>query len=1158
MIRKYELKPTNLGGSKTIESSSETTNTTVSSIQILNSTFLLTGGKLKIWTVDKLKIVKTSIETTLFLFITCPTGSQCLAADSSPSSTNLYLIDSSNFLSTANSAIPLQDSRGGAGCAGVAGFSSAALAVACNTIGTCFVFSTGSNMLTFHGSVTTPQSAPTSASVISSNSTDRILGLTGSVPIAAHFFIVSALAPFLSLVTRLTQTEHPYLANPLGQLQCIGSPEVLVSRSRAVDLDSNLTIYSKRPCFPDCLTCFDNTSTSCLSCATSPPVGGVCLTLVCDTNCVTCAGLPTVCTSCSSGLHVLASSNTCGVCGAGDYVHPNDNKCYTCATNQVSDGSQCLNCHSSCATCSDSKDLGCLTCDLSQGLYLDPSTGFKSCTPCTSPSLQLSNGACILTGLISITISPRLNTGKRSSVDFSLILQIMNLPSNLNTSSEIKTIFEGVNKMLYFQEKNLGNVENYQARVSFAFFGTTGTLDYTFTAPLSSVKYDVLFSPVRRLRLLASQDGYYYNTDQYIFSYTNENYITSDMEKSEAQGEVVGFLAGNPLGSNPAFSEALMAAATLDPTGTLTRFTQVIKVTNRLYYININYGSRLDSFLKGIDKVSGIRRKTEGLAYLKGTKCFRGKLSYKKVSGDFYFESSRKIIVYFISWSTRNFFRFLSGRHVKVWALYIAYFIPRIHLMVFSVVFLDFVFYSVISAMHYRLIPSTLISYIALFMILIDLICMLSATNNKNVWFDFLRVRKSKFIYTPEDKASPRKQKGDKQTNGQKSNEKEVKLVLKLDKLMPLEPPSPMTPNSGMGLGSFEKIDYVELKKQGLLVVDFEKTWEIIDMNVHLMSFFSTPLKMDTKVYSSNISRNTVFFHFARMSMYQVLIPIGQYLPGLTIFILIILELTKIFLAIYIQIKYKALVNTLMTVTETFQHVFMVSFLCIALIICICFNGKAQIGTGWQMLATEIIIAAIVLEYVFLTLKMISFIKSYLKNRKLEKGKKKARFGWFIYLKPSEEYLNKRSADETRFKRVEGNSALKMNRISRNSSKIASFGNPINKIKKHIQPTLYGDIRQREGLSHVARNLPNTMGNKVSMKDPSRKNSIIRDVRMVPEVNERNFDSIGLKGDQSVMSNPIKKSMLNSNMSSNVIILKRIGFASKTYVNTTKLSGFLK
>jgi hypothetical protein len=67
----------------------------------------------------------------------------------------------------------------------------------------------------------------------------------------------------------------------------------------------------------------------------------------------------------------------------------------------------------------------------------------------------------------------------------------------------------------------------------------------------------------------------------------------------------------------------------LDPTGTFFRFTKILQIVNKLYFININYGKRLEAFLakSAHDQRRHETQKNESSLQQKN---FRGKLTKKK------------------------------------------------------------------------------------------------------------------------------------------------------------------------------------------------------------------------------------------------------------------------------------------------------------------------------------------------------------------------------------------------------------------------------------------------------------------------------------------------------------------------------------------------
>ena len=53
----------------------------------------------------------------------------------------------------------------------------------------------------------------------------------------------------------------------------------------------------------------------------------------------------------------------------------------------------------------------------------------------------------------------------------------------------------------------------------------------------------------------------------------------------------------------------------MDPTGITTKASQITKIYNRMYYMPVNYGDRLDIFLRGIESNCGtVRASKEEMA----------------------------------------------------------------------------------------------------------------------------------------------------------------------------------------------------------------------------------------------------------------------------------------------------------------------------------------------------------------------------------------------------------------------------------------------------------------------------------------------------------------------------------------------------------------
>jgi hypothetical protein len=89
------------------------------------------------------------------------------------------------------------------------------------------------------------------------------------------------------------------------------------------------------------------------------------------------------------------------------------------------------------------------------------------------------------------------------------------------------------------------------------------------------------------------------------FSYKSTAAAAEEAKGAADSGSAVNNAMGGSIASSPAFLPVMMAVVALDPTGVLMKFNQILKIINKLYFININYGIRLDAFLKGMGEQTG-------------------------------------------------------------------------------------------------------------------------------------------------------------------------------------------------------------------------------------------------------------------------------------------------------------------------------------------------------------------------------------------------------------------------------------------------------------------------------------------------------------------------------------------------------------------------
>jgi hypothetical protein len=78
-----------------------------------------------------------------------------------------------------------------------------------------------------------------------------------------------------------------------------------------------------------------------------------------------------------------------------------------------------------------------------------------------------------------------------------------------------------------------------------------------------------------------------------------------------------------------------------DPTGTFFRFTKILQIVNKLYFININYGKRLEAFLakSAIAFARRPKRKQRSSTW----RNYRGKLTKRKSNFEWHIDASNDV-----------------------------------------------------------------------------------------------------------------------------------------------------------------------------------------------------------------------------------------------------------------------------------------------------------------------------------------------------------------------------------------------------------------------------------------------------------------------------------------------------------------------------------
>ena len=174
-----------------------------------------------------------------------------------------------------------------------------------------------------------------------------------------------------------------------------------------------------------------------------------------------------------------------------------------------------------------------------------------------------------------------------------------------------------------------------------------------------------------------------------------------------------------------------------DPTGTFFRFTKILQIVNKLYFININYGKRLEAFLAKSAMITMYDPNPNYPQYVYNVDNYRGKIDDKKVALDFVPVMFFTVLFYLFSWALKGVKRFLLDNCImgKV-GIYFCHYANKVHLIIFNLVFIDFIWLAPRTLMHSRNLSSLELNLTILVMCLIaaDLCLILAHLLDDGVW----------------------------------------------------------------------------------------------------------------------------------------------------------------------------------------------------------------------------------------------------------------------------------------------------------------------------------------------------------------------------------------------------------------------------------------
>jgi len=436
-----------------------------------------------------------------------------------------------------------------------------------------------------------------------------------------------------------------------------------------------------------------------------------------------------------------------------------------------------------------------------------------------------------------------------------------------------------------------------------------------------------------------------------------------------AAGVGIGWAGGHTLGSQAAVSSLIA----LDPTGTFFRFTKILQIVNKLYFININYGKRLDVFLWGIHSTP--QNKDSPKTREANARIYRGKLTYQIQALDMVEATKVNTVFYMCSWALLAM-RYLLMKLVTLSgsAIKALYYLDHVHLIIFNLVFIDFIWLAPRTYNHLATwqLSKLVIGDLTLLLLCIDLFFICSHIFSVFYWSEYL-YRLTSFYrevhaenynaQVDQDRSSSNLHSIKSYANHKFTAEELEGLGVNVARIVPAPEASD-----------------VERVKQ----INYKKTYFEIELNRPLMRMLTWNFTLNQKACYSPLCRYLSFLPWSRISMYQILIVTCQYANTMALLIMFFFELGHLALVIYAYLKYKYLKNIICLLMELTTPLFMALFLLIGLFL----SPKSfedVIMDFYQDAGIWIVIASCVAEYLLLITYIAVAAYEYFKNRKMMK-----------------------------------------------------------------------------------------------------------------------------------------------------------------------------
>ena len=492
-------------------------------------------------------------------------------------------------------------------------------------------------------------------------------------------------------------------------------------------------------------------------------------------------------------------------------------------------------------------------------------------------------------------------------------------------------------------------------------------------------------SRIIRVELLRSTVSFFYKEP-----------LTEEYDTGRKQGLTLRSALGGPAVGSGLAVLASWGAMALDPSGLLLKVSQLLKLVSRLFYLNVAYGHRLNGFLSGLNNLMLLGQEETPAEVIMNSGKWRGKLSKHHYSLSIVKVMLDKCLIYLFSACFNTLLVILQRYQVSKPVLYLMYYWPKVHCLIYSVVIYDFFMLGFRTALHSRSVsgPEWLVLYCVGIFMSVDTFETFRSVFELNRW-------KKKLLrdYNPEEKefqtiinsqASPTKvtNRNSKASKGGMMEESpayrvESSKAVSFNRLVPraslFGQRDSLKVKLPLGLNPLASIS--EIDKQ-VKLIDYSKTYEEININYHLMALQTSLLRPDAATYQPLVARALFLQAVFRTNLVSLVILAGQYLVTSLLTVTILIELGFIGALVFIGFKHQHMRSKILYVADMVQRLSLTIFLSIALMI----HLKATSADENKRVGDTVIVIVIIAcasEY----LGVFLYFVAWLGNRLLAKYK---------------------------------------------------------------------------------------------------------------------------------------------------------------------------